>query len=980
MGTCAHLQRASPNIPSTSTIGTMIHPGQSTMERQCTNDWKEDISDLIHEGTTEWKKIKENIFCIEKNHYDSCNCEKWRICLCRVRSIYAKAMKESQGYHDGDRFPSRLLSDCYWRAQIRYYTGNSTRKGIIPWKHLKCQLFGFALDYSDIDDHFKPMYDNERKQCIANGQTDIDKQWEEPTIKLDHEEKEDITDDENDKNHDEGQETKRNCVCWADKIQYILKHYHPSTGTLDIKHHETGESMTHEQLSDYLWHVQKARRCCVDVKRKMCDLFSTESTCCIDAEHCKAFERHYAKVEDRCEDSAHTDKDIQHCLDGIHVYFAHSMIQYDAKSCGCTMKEQKEMDKIDRLQKCRQSSKDVLSLRTKYDESHEETEHKEYPEESKETEPPSSPINKIKYIGKKQDDKWWEDANWDTEYNKEKNDQIYRKLVENMGVFRWQNPHGFEPGANREISHYQPTAKNVKEEVLNNPYYKLPVYAWNQTLRRAKIFASNSVGRAIRTTTGSYYHDQVTGHKEEWKANQPIRVTEIVILKLYTDFDKLQHELKKCFRFENFDDVLEYHSDETQRKAYEQRRNALKTRLEWFYHWRGGLLIVLKKFGTRVSDTNKVLYHGVNSKMLIRPAQTRAFQGPLSTTSSYHVARTFATDKGMVLKISSLFPKLSYCNAFDVSLVSDYPEEQEWLVGFMYVRLLEVSTRKLVDDDDIGNLDRIIQKVPMSSLAREMFFAIHLFKEQILSMSEHLQRMLVQFLKVNRCEVCEEDDELIQKYKDQHKDHRDWKLDGFCKQLCDFAHGNKDPSAFVLPIEVNDNQKNDAKKLTRLSPILWEKFVEFQCDIRRAKFDMISEGLKRFFMERSETEWDSHKEDVRKWVISFEQIVKVYPNVHELIFINEYDLNNEVLMRLIKHIENKENKSKISKISFLYYDDTKDPEKDKANPGYWDDKFKDDKYQQSKVKLEKLEEPWVIKRHKTGQSGYKIRIYNGPKH
>ena len=65
-----------------------------------------------------------------------------------------------------------------------------------------------------------------------------------------------------------------------------------------------------------------------------------------------------------------------------------------------------------------------------------------------------------------------------------------------------------------------------------------------------------------------------------------------------------------------------------------------------------------------------------------------AFYGPLSTTSSYHVAKTFATAKGMVLKITSQYPRLDFCRAFDASLISDYPEECEWLIGFVYLRVL----------------------------------------------------------------------------------------------------------------------------------------------------------------------------------------------------------------------------------------------------------------------------------------------------
>merc|ERR1719295_2030596 len=96
---------------------------------------------------------------------------------------------------------------------------------------------------------------------------------------------------------------------------------------------------------------------------------------------------------------------------------------------------------------------------------------------------------------------------------------------------------------------------------------------------------------------------------------------------------------------------------------------------------------------------NKVLYHGTNARMLVKPTESFAFFGPFSTSSSYHVARTFATAKGMVITLTSHFPRLGLCNAFDAKLISDYPEEHEWLIGFCYARILKFETRDLKDGD-----------------------------------------------------------------------------------------------------------------------------------------------------------------------------------------------------------------------------------------------------------------------------------------
>ena len=174
----------------------------------------------------------------------------------------------------------------------------------------------------------------------------------------------------------------------------------------------------------------------------------------------------------------------------------------------------------------------------------------------------------------------------------------------------------------------------------------------------------------------------------------------------------------------------------------------------------------MNKFSRLLSQENIELFHGVNSKMVLIPSETKAFYGPLSTSTSYHVGRTFATGKGMVLKINSYYPRLNLCKAFDASLISDYPEEQEWLVAFMYVRILEVRTRAVPlpsenkndedknkmdtknnkNNEDKNNDDEDEQIKDFASYTRSIYFAIHLFKEQIFSMSDNLEKMCKIFL------------------------------------------------------------------------------------------------------------------------------------------------------------------------------------------------------------------------------------------
>ena len=246
---------------------------------------------------------------------------------------------------------------------------------------------------------------------------------------------------------------------------------------------------------------------------------------------------------------------------------------------------------------------------------------------------------------------------------------------------------------------------------MHNEYHSITVENWNQTLRKSKAFHQSWAAAKIRALYDGQFCDQITKCNFEWKKHDQIELKEIVTLKLYTDFDKLQFELKKCFRWEYTQEVIEKNNptpksnghhgngseldpddddeeddddldeikvdddiveNEEEEKGNSQRRhldrknrNELQDRLQQFYHWRQSLVVILNKYGHKIrpSDSNDILYHGVNAKMILNPAITPAFYGPLSTSSSFHVAKTFATDKGILFFLwffISMLPLVMY--------------------------------------------------------------------------------------------------------------------------------------------------------------------------------------------------------------------------------------------------------------------------------------------------------------------------------
>jgi hypothetical protein len=262
----------------------------------------------------------------------------------------------------------------------------------------------------------------------------------------------------------------------------------------------------------------------------------------------------------------------------------------------------------------------------------------------------------------------------------------------------------------------KPIFSNIKEEVLCNDFSIISIHTWNQILQQSLQFFNTWNCQKIRSRCNGFFQDQVTGHKEKWQKNKKMSLQSVIVIKLYTNCDKLQYELKKCFRFDGSKNITEFKS----------KKAELEKRIQQFYHWQGKLLIVLKKFGVFLKE--KVLYHGINNQMIINSSSV-SFSGPLSASTDYHVARTFATSKGMVLKICSMFPRLNYCYAMDVSMISDYPEEQEWIIGSIYMRILRVIT---------------VNKIT-TSYAQTQLFVIHLFKVDIFTMSPMLESILLSF-------------------------------------------------------------------------------------------------------------------------------------------------------------------------------------------------------------------------------------------
>jgi len=611
---------------------------------------------------------------------------------------------------------------------------------------------------------------------------------------------------------------------------------------------------------------------------------------------------------------------IQQC-DKIHNFFLHSYARFGR---GDAQWDEKESGaELYRIRSASMGPKDN------------ELDEKEAKSSIADAQPPKMK-GQATYIGEKEDERWWKGI--DLSNPDLSDDDIYAALVEKCGVFRWQNTHGFAAGTNRELSHLKARFANIKEEALQNDYHPLSTDNWNQTLRKSDTFHKSFAREKLRSKYAGSFTDQITGQSDTWSRGEAPALQDILALKLYTDFDKLQLEFKKCFRFETIADFTNAQNfDDADKRA------ELMERLLSFFHWRGKLLIIIKKHGRKLDGKPGCpaqLWHGVNTKLIVKPTTGSLLKGPLSTTTSLQVANTFATKKGFVLKLSSQYPRMGVCYAFDVGLVSDYPEEQEWLLGSMYARVLEVRTDR-----------EAVRRLPMVSQMREVFFTVHLFREQIFTMADHLADYLVQFLKVLTNECCD-----AKASSDSN--------DSLMQSLCQIVHQNmKDTEKQPTPM---------CAEQAKLIEILWHKFDEFRkrpSSAQRVKFDIISDKLKRFFMERSDEEDIETGE--KKWTPSFDRTRTVFPMVREIHFKDEYVLDERVLQNLIRAL--KKDDCTLEKVQFLYYKHQDTVRPDSAMPKDYRI-FKDPDTLDAGVRGKLTKLGWIIKHGKGGGKGYKIRI------
>lgn len=411
-----------------------------------------------------------------------------------------------------------------------------------------------------------------------------------------------------------------------------------------------------------------------------------------------------------------------------------------------------------------------------------------------------------------------EDTDW---YNSGKKSQ---DLIDSMGSFQFQNEFGFEGNKCQQLCHESVAYfDNIKQEVLHNKYICMGIDAWNQTVRKSKAFKESFASGYVRTKTESRYEDQFCNKIVEWKKGESIQLPEIITLKLYTDFDKLQFELKKCFRFVKL-----------------QKEEDLLERRKIFYHWGLQLRILMAKFSTQLAYTKNFgrLYHGVNSRLKLSRTPISVCCGPLSTTSSYHVANTFATQKGFVIEFTYREGSHNYFRGYNCALTSDYPEEQEVMLSLGYIKILKIHTRPISLDTSLYS-----GETSFATYLKLILFVIHVVINDVFTFIQPLEDIAIQMFRYSVKWCCN---------NNQDETRRDLLF-----FLCTKGHNSNNYESKRNQIEylkenekmyINASNKQELEKFIEHVHYGWKTvFEEWRLNKKSLVIRRMSEKFKRLF-------------------------------------------------------------------------------------------------------------------------------------
>eukprot|EP01084_Bolivina_argentea_P309292 534984_1 len=211
----------------------------------------------------------------------------------------------------------------------------------------------------------------------------------------------------------------------------------------------------------------------------------------------------------------------------------------------------------------------------------------------------------------------------------------------------------------------KPKYMSFKDELINSKIHHVTIEQYNCEYTKASVY------RKLR-----YKHFLFYNYKQ-------MRLQFILSLMFYSNFDRLQYEFSKTYRENNGKyHVNFYYFGKYLKHAVHQFGHKMRGKsccgglhaeikgLDEIKYYHGvSKLLTFPSYGTNSSRSHQTLVHYGYYGFHIN--------GPLSTSSSLPVAVHFATTSGLLIEFEDSSARYVSSSRFDMSWLSDYPNEKE---------------------------------------------------------------------------------------------------------------------------------------------------------------------------------------------------------------------------------------------------------------------------------------------------------------
>eukprot|EP01084_Bolivina_argentea_P180214 311337_1 len=230
----------------------------------------------------------------------------------------------------------------------------------------------------------------------------------------------------------------------------------------------------------------------------------------------------------------------------------------------------------------------------------------------------------------------------------------------NNRIQRFVGREKFKTYSNGCIFHYDPIAcKSCQHKQLHAKYASLKEELTSNSICIISVIQFQTEYGKASVHHQSQYNKQITH----------LRFDHILSVMFYSNYDQLQSELTKTFRY--------LHENETRKELEKRHCN--------FYFWAKNLKDVVTNSGTQFKQ-NDQFYRGVAEELILlldfEDIYNYSLNGPVSTSLSFEVAVNFTNNKGIIIEFGYECKMVSNCGVdgpryLSVSWMSDYAAERE---------------------------------------------------------------------------------------------------------------------------------------------------------------------------------------------------------------------------------------------------------------------------------------------------------------